>query len=1580
MLGDIAMFDRFVAALKGSPVGALSQRFYDRWLSFRGFLIGLRIAWVSTASALVGLVLFFVAAEAQDLLLEVRSNDLGTNLLPWVGFYLVMILFWALPVTVSARWILTRSDRASEQHAPDERLPGWVRTKVPAFLAALCFVAILTGQLMALRIAPPLDEGAKLFSAQAQSRLDRNDKGPLDVRGYTELASQAAIVVGSKIVERKNLPVLGLVVGSLLALWLYLMRPAPLARLLPQRTRALTIVVGTTGAVAMGSALVAHAVDGFVQGSLSLPWPWILIGVATAAIVLAYLGRERFLLWLGTAFVIVAVLVIAFAVYGIILVEYRAAFGLAHLHLLPFITAAAAAIAWWGLGRPSNGRATRIGQLLLRLRDPTAALSEQMATSRLVDPIFFGLVAITVVLNILFIVVSPLTLTAYINRSSLLPVVLGLPVAAFTLLTYASMWSRVPLVVAVLAFMGVWNAAMARFGNDYYAIRPISAATPPSTLDEAIKRWAKANDDCVVPGRGATTKAADKACPSPVIIAAAGGASRAAFHVAGVVGKLLDGGRFSPLSGHRGIVYSAAFNHDGTLIATASIDGEVRIWDGKTGALIKALKGDGGRQAHKKSVRSVEFSRVGGFLVTASWDRMAKVWDLSKVRERGRPEDADPHKTLSHPTDVNSAAFSPDGAFVVTGSDDGTARIWELQALQWGAQAREPKAKLEPAHKHFVYGVSFSEDGNRVVTASWDGTARVWDVSDLDQPKAVGSPLKHDTRVYSAAFSPKSSDVVVTGAHDKKVRVWNVITGEMTAAPLAHTDLVHSVAFNRDGDRLVTASWDATAIVWDTSSLSQIKPLLPPLVGHSKDLNSAKFSRDGKLIATASNDKTVRIWHAQTGERAIWESDAGQFHRFDKQLFAISGVSGGALGAAVVFASLADSQPGPDDRRMPPCSGAGLKDSDWFAATRDGHQPEPSQNPQKSWKACLQLLVAGDFLSPVAIGLSRDPLPIVSLLQDNRATLLEDAWDRRYERYAGGARKTLTKGLTEIRREVEAVGDRWLPILLLNGTLVEDGRRIIVTDVEMRSGDGKKGVFPDSQTFYDLMEGRHDGPIHGVASSPDGTRIVTASADGTARITELKTGLQMVIDRQAGGHSKRLQSAAFNRDGTRLVTASWDETARIWDVSRPGDAKLLAVLPHEDDVNTAAFSPDGKLVATGSDNGQVQIWDAQSGARKAKIRRAHSHHVYAVAFSPDEKKRLVSASWDKTVKIWDVSNLGDIKLFKTLEHPSDVNAAAFSPDGKLIATGSDDGVARIWDADTGERLAELSPPHRRFVYGVAFSPDGMRLATASLDHGARIWDISSLSAIKDLKTLAHRWEVNGVAFIGSDGKLVVTGGRDRRAHFWDADEGAAVRMPCRDCDVRLSSAVTMSARFPVISPTGTFKDNDGKIRRVVDGGYYENFGATTAMELAKVLKNDYGLRPAVIVVNNDHSVKDLECVTPTGHAAASGASSWLWGPLSAVIAARTARGSHATVSLCYELRELVGDNGFAFVSVARDVSNDDMTLAASWWMSKNVQSYLDEQLGPAARINLAAFRTIDEMRKRAQPQTTSSLEKKVAEQ
>jgi len=240
----------------------------------------------------------------------------------------------------------------------------------------------------------------------------------------------------------------------------------------------------------------------------------------------------------------------------------------------------------------------------------------------------------------------------------------------------------------------------------------------------------------------------------------------------------------------------------------------------------------------------------------------------------------------------------------------------------------------------------------------------------------------------------------------------------------------------------------------------------------------------------------------------------------------------------------------------------------------------------------------------------------------------------------------------------------------------------------------------------------HDGPVWGVAFSPDGRRLATASVDSTARLWDPATGEHL---RTLTGHHSTVLGVAFSPDGRRLATASVDKTARLWD---PATGKhLLTLTGHDDMVGGVAFSPDGRLLATASVDKTARLWDPATGKHRRAL-TGHDGAVLGVAFSPDGRL-LATASGDKTARLW---NPATGKHLRTLTgHDSAVHGVAFSPDGRLLATASDDKTARLWDPATGEHLRTLTG-HDDTVWGVAFSPDGRRLATASLDKTARLWN------------------------------------------------------------------------------------------------------------------------------------------------------------------------------------------------------------------------------------------------------------------
>jgi WD40 repeat protein/serine/threonine protein kinase len=286
----------------------------------------------------------------------------------------------------------------------------------------------------------------------------------------------------------------------------------------------------------------------------------------------------------------------------------------------------------------------------------------------------------------------------------------------------------------------------------------------------------------------------------------------------------------------------------------------------------------------------------------------------------------------------------------------------------------------------------------------------------------------------------------------------------------------------------------------------------------------------------------------------------------------------------------------------------------------------------------------------------------------------------------------------------------------------------------------------------------HGDRLYCAAYSPDGTRVVTASADKTARIWDAGTGSQLAV---LLGHDNAVYAAAYSPDNTRIVTASADKTARIWDAH---SGKQLAVLSgHGDTVDAAAYSPDGTYIITGSRDKTARIWDARSGKQLAVL-SGHGDFVFAAAYSPDGT-RIVTASADKTARIWDAHSGKQLAVLSG--HGDAVDAVAYSPDGTHIITASRDKTARIWDARSGKQVAVLSG-HGDFVYAAAYSPDGTHIITGSRDKTARIWDAHSG---KELAVLSGHGDYVHAARYSPDGTRIVTASADKTGRIWDARLG-----------------------------------------------------------------------------------------------------------------------------------------------------------------------------------------------------------------
>jgi len=293
----------------------------------------------------------------------------------------------------------------------------------------------------------------------------------------------------------------------------------------------------------------------------------------------------------------------------------------------------------------------------------------------------------------------------------------------------------------------------------------------------------------------------------------------------------------------------------------------------------------------------------------------------------------------------------------------------------------------------------------------------------------------------------------------------------------------------------------------------------------------------------------------------------------------------------------------------------------------------------------------------------------------------------------------------------------------------------------------------------------HTGSVYSVAFAPDGKRLVTGSADKTAKVWDADTGrAALTLTLTLKGHTDYVSSVAFSPDGQRLVTVSRDMTAKLWDAHTGREIRTLR--GHTRFVTSVAFSPDGMRLVTGSADHTAKVWDAHTG-RELWTLKGHTYLVLSVAFSPDGQ-RLITGSYDQTAKVWDAHTGREALTLKG--HRRWVRATAFSPDGKRLVTGSGDQMAKVWDAHTGREVLALKG-HPGRVSSVAFSPDGKRLATGSDDKTAKVWDAHTGREIQTLK--GHTDSVSSVAF-SPNGERLVTGSRDKTVKVWDAHTGRAI--------------------------------------------------------------------------------------------------------------------------------------------------------------------------------------------------------------
>ncbi len=862
---------------------------------------------------------------------------------------------------------------------------------------------------------------------------------------------------------------------------------------------------------------------------------------------------------------------------------------------------------------------------------------------------------------------------------------------------------------------------------------------------------------------------------------------------------------------HTAPIIAMALSKDGTRIA-ALADKSVKVWNAADGKEVATLK-------LTADAKEISLSPDGTRVVIGGPDKMAHIFDVSGPLL----------ETLPHDGPVQGVAFV-DAKKVVTGADK-LARLW-TSSLVWGRMHAGP-----------VRQALFTPKGDQIVSAGDDKAIKIWNAADGKEVKSLAS----DSPITHLSLNGDATKIATASA-DKNVKIWTIADGKFTplALPAAVQSLslspngqrvaialqdgaknvirIHDLAFGKDvqtfedhagplkalqylGDNrtLVTASADKTAKLLDVTVASAF-------TAHPAGPTFAQYNGNGTQLVTAGADKTVKLWDvAKVGLVKSFGlvADPIKAVAFSKDFTRI----GVAAGKNVIAWTIADGKEAvrlvhnadvlsfsftPDNTRV--VTGAADKEARlWDVATGKELQFFLHADPVDAVVALPNnvILAATGKLTRLdtssilrVIQADAGPVHALTIVPANTHVLTGGA-DKIVKLWnlASGAKERDFPGATGAVRSVA---------ISKNALLLATGG----ADAVVRTYQ-----FADAKEIGAVKLG---GEVRALAFTPNNLALVASTSNKslaawsvpfTAGQPMAKDYLSPVQDWQTPDVLADFTIAA---DNASIYSGGQDKALHVWKLASPAPTRTF---PYNANVDAVAFPPNSPLLAAAGHDGKVRYFDLVKNAPAKEI-SAHisvvqknnvPQPIYSLTFTPDGKQ-LLTSSYDNSLKLWDVGSGNLVKEFKAYKekefekgHQEGVYTAAFSPDGKFIASGSSglERTIKIWNLD-GSVARDLANPniksspsfppasHPGAVSTLRFTKDGKRLISVGDAPGNKgylaVWDWQSGKLMYE--STSQLGVFYGLAIAPNEQTLVITAGnRDRKGASPEYNAAYLIKMP-----------------------------------------------------------------------------------------------------------------------------------------------------------------------------------------------------------
>jgi WD40 repeat protein len=756
---------------------------------------------------------------------------------------------------------------------------------------------------------------------------------------------------------------------------------------------------------------------------------------------------------------------------------------------------------------------------------------------------------------------------------------------------------------------------------------------------------------------------------------------------------------------------------ENTRVIVACADKLARIYE-LDGKLLELLPHD----APVHGVTFVDAKRV----VTAGADKLARLWTSSLVWQR------------QHQGPVRQALFMPKGDQVISTGDDKTIKWWNV------LDGKEVKSLTNESP---ITNLSLSADGTKLATAGADKNVKIWTLADGKS----GAPTAFPTAVQSLALTPNGQRFAV--ALPDGIRVHDVALGRDVQVFADHAGPVKSLQFLGDGRTLVIASLDKSARLLDVGAISA-------LAAHPAGPTFAQYHANGQQLLTAGADKTIKLW--DLAKANVLKSfgpvaDPIKAVTFSKDFLRIGVASGKTvrvwtitdgkevttLNHAAEVLSLAFSQDGTRiasgaaDKQTRLWDVATAKELQFFAQDDavDAVLLTPANNVVISAAGKVTRLDTASILR--AIPADAGPVHGLTMLPANAHVLTAGA-DKIVKLWnlTSGAKEREFPGATMPLRSVAVSKNS----LLLAAGGADQTVRVY------QFADGKE-----------LGSVKVAGEVRGLGFTPSNLALVASAGKAlTAWGTPFTAGQPLLPEFlkpvQSFDTPDVLADFVIAADNASIYSAGQDKAMRVWKLASPVPTRNFALGTN---IDAVAFQPKGGLLATGAHDGRIRLFDLVKGAivkdipahiTKGPNNQMTPDPIYSVTFSLDGKQ-LLTSSYDNSLKLWDSASGNLVREFKPYKikdfekgHQEPVYTAAFSPDGKFIASGSSglERTIKIWNLGDGSVARDLANPnyksappfppasHPGAVTNLRFTKDGQYLLSVGDAPGNKgfvaVWD------------------------------------------------------------------------------------------------------------------------------------------------------------------------------------------------------------------------------------------------------------------